>query len=269
MKLHAWGLSDAGQKRDHNEDSFLVQEDLGLFAVADGMGGHQGGAQASRLAVEILEREVQRAELGDTPPSGPGDETPPAQHLRAAARQAGRTIYELAEQDNTLLGMGTTLTALLFHCGRVYLAHVGDSRSYLYREDRFEQLTDDHSWIEEQVKAGLLTPAEARHSSLRHVITRSVGFERDVEVDMLVQPLLMGDCYLICSDGLSNYLSSDEMHGLFTSEYYSLIPRRMVDAANERGGDDNITAVLIYVANELEEVSSLRNTSRCTCHDSS
>ncbi len=253
MKLHAWGLSDTGQKREHNEDSFLVQEDLGLFAVADGMGGHQGGAQASRLAVEILEREVRRAELGDTTPSGPGDETPPAKHLRSAAQQAGRTIFELAEQESALMGMGTTLTALLFHCGRVYLAHVGDSRSYLYRDDRFEQLTTDHSWIEEQVAAGLLTHEEAQLSSLRHVITRSVGFEREVEVDLIVQPLLMGDCFLICSDGLSNYLSNDEIHGMFIGDYYSQIPRRLVDAANDRGGDDNITAVLVYVANDQDE----------------
>ena len=251
MKLHAWGLSDVGQKRGHNEDSFLMLPELGLFAVADGMGGHKGGAQASRLAVEILEREIRRADLGDTTPSGPGNETPPAQHLRAAARQAGRTIYELAEKDPSLLGMGTTLTATLFHCGRVYLAHVGDSRAYLYREDRFEQLTDDHSWIEEQVKAGLLTPAEAQLSSLRHVITRSVGFERDVEVDLVVQPLLMGDCYLICSDGLSNYLTSEQIHGHFGSQYYSQIPQQLIELANQCGGDDNITAVLVYVANDL------------------
>ena len=100
--------------------------------------------------------------------------------------------------------MGTTLTALLLPGGRAYLAHVGDSRAYLYRDDRLEQLTEDHSWIEEQVRAGFMTPDEARESSLKHIITRSVGFERDVEVDLHVLPILMGDCFLICSDGLSN-----------------------------------------------------------------
>ncbi len=252
MKLLAWGLTDVGRKRDHNEDSYLVNPDLGLFAVADGMGGHAGGDRASRLAVEIVEREVKASAANGTGtvPIGPSAEAPPARDLRAAATMAGRTIFDLAEGNPQLAGMGTTLTALRFTGGRAYLAHVGDSRAYLYRDDRIEQLTEDHSWIEEQVRAGFMTPAEARESSLKHIITRSVGFERDVEVDLLVMPILMGDCFLICSDGLSNYLPLEDLRHDLSQGYYSDVPRALVQRANERGGDDNITVVLIYVAND-------------------
>jgi PPM family protein phosphatase len=253
MKLHCWGLTDVGRKRDHNEDSFLINAELGLFAVADGMGGHAGGDRASRLAVEIIEREVRDNMSGGTGtvPIGPSTtEAPPARELRSAALTAGRTIFDLAEGNPQLSGMGTTLTALLLKSGRAYLAHVGDSRAYLYRDNRIEQLTEDHSWIEEQVKAGFMTPAEARESSLKHIITRSVGFERDVEVDLLAMPILMGDCFLLCSDGLSNTASIEDLRRALGQGYYSDVPKLLVDSANERGGDDNITVVLVYVAND-------------------
>jgi serine/threonine protein phosphatase PrpC len=259
MKLLSWGLTDVGQKRDHNEDSFLISTDLSLFAVADGMGGHQGGDRASRLAVEILERELRRTDLDGTQPIGPAAEAPAARELRGAARAAGRTIFSLAQRDPQLTGMGTTLTSLLFHSGRAYLAHVGDSRAYLYRDERIEQLTADHSWIEEQVRSGFMTTAEAQESSLKHIITRSVGFESEVEVDQICMPFLMGDCFLICSDGLSNYLEEEDLRRLISGGFYSEVPRRMVDMANLKGGDDNITVVLVYIANDarlLEPVPS-------------
>jgi PPM family protein phosphatase len=253
MKLLSWSLTDVGRKRDHNEDSFLNNAELGLFAVADGMGGHAGGDRASRLAVEIIEREVRdnTSTSMNTVPIGPSTtEAPPARELRSAALTAGRTIFDLAEGDPQLSGMGTTLTALLLKSGRAYLAHVGDSRAYLYRDNRIEQLTEDHSWIEEQVKAGFMTAAEARESSLKHIITRSVGFERDVDVDLLAMPVLMGDCFLLCSDGLCNTASPEDLRRALSQGYYSDVPRMLVDGANERGGDDNITVVLVYVAND-------------------
>ena len=250
MRILAWGITDVGQKRDHNEDHFLVCQDLSLFAVADGMGGHQGGDRASRLAVEILEREIRRADLDGTQPVVPSVESPPARELRAAARTAGRTIFNLAQKDPRLSGMGTTLTSLFFHGGRAYLAHVGDSRAYLFRDERIEQLTDDHSWIEEQVRGGFMTMAEAQESALKHIITRSVGFESDVEVDLLTLPFLMGDCFLLCSDGLSNHIDGEEIRQHLSDGYYGKVPRRLVDAANARGGEDNVTVVVVYVAND-------------------
>jgi protein phosphatase len=250
MRLLAWGQTDAGQKRDHNEDALLLRPELGLFAVADGMGGHRGGARASQLAVEILELEIRSMDLALRPPPGPGEQAPPAQQLKAAANVAGRVIYDLADSDVDLQGMGTTLTALLFHGGRVYLGHVGDSRAYLFRDGRLEQLTTDHSWIDEQVRAGLLSADEARESSLRHVITRSVGYERQVEVDLVVLPVLMGDCFLLCSDGLTNAIGAGDLRHYLQKDFFSTLPAALVQEANERGGEDNITAAVIYVAND-------------------
>ena len=262
MKLISWGLSDVGRKRDHNEDSYVVRPGDGLFIVADGMGGHLGGDRASRMAVDLMVEEVDRTLLGAAPAPAPApapppppvaqapEEAPAALALRAAARAAGAAIYEVAQSDEHLQGMGTTLTALLFRNGRAHVAHVGDSRAYLFRDGRVEQLTEDHSWIAEQVRAGLLSEEEARDSKFKHIITRSVGFERDVQVDISAVPVLMGDCYVVCSDGLSNFVEADELARIMTATFYGRVPETLVDLANERGGDDNITVVLVYVAND-------------------
>jgi protein phosphatase len=293
-----------GRKRDHNEDSFLVDDRLALYVVADGMGGHQGGDHASRMAVEVLKREVEKAgeyeaaaqrliaedpSLAVTPldttvpgnpalqngeggangaardpsketmPYAPGEDTLPlkvapqsaaATVLRAAARVAGRAIFDAAQADPRLSGMGTTLTSLLFYKERAHLAHVGDSRAFLFRDGRIEQITEDHSWIAEQVKAGVMTEAEAKESKFRHIITRSVGFEREVDVDLLGVPVLPGDCFLMCSDGMSNYIEAEEIGRILASTYYRKVPQLLVDLANDRGGDDNITVVLVYIAND-------------------
>lgn len=249
MKLICWAMSDVGRKRDHNEDSFLIDDSLGLFVVADGMGGHAGGGRASQMAVELIKTSVVDAELSD--PSNMNQDQPACDVLRMAARKAGHEIYSLAQSNTNLNGMGTTLTALLFHKARACLAHVGDSRAYLYRDGRVEQLSEDHSWINEQVKAGFISQEEARLSKFKHIITRSVGFERDVSVDTLSLPVLMGDCYLLCSDGLSNYMEEDELARLLMTHYYGHLPGVLIDLANDRGGDDNITVVLIYVANDI------------------
>ncbi len=252
MRILCWAQTDVGKKRDHNEDSFLVAAEVGLYVVADGMGGHAGGDQASQLAVSVLHEAVQQAGLTDRPDhTALGAEEPAALTvLREGSRNAGEIIFDLAQQHPHLAGMGTTLTALLFHSGRMHLAHVGDSRAFLFRDGRIEQLSDDHSWINEQVKAGLISDEEARHSKFKHIITRSVGFERQVTVDVMSLPVLMGDCFVLCSDGLSNYLDNDELGRLLTTNYFAGIPPLLVELANERGGDDNITVLLVYVAND-------------------
>jgi len=294
VKLISWALSDVGSKRDHNEDSVLADDRLGLYAVADGMGGHQGGDRASQMAVEIVREKIgevkdyddaarriferERAEgllpaypiapvpaLGngerDQPTMPPSSELltdpdilarPPAAAavLHAAARSAGRDIFDAAQHNPELAGMGTTLTALLFHGDRAYVTHVGDSRGFLFRDGHIEQLTEDHSWVAEQVRAGIMTEAEAAESGFKHIITRSVGFERDVDLDLLSVAVLPGDCYLLCSDGMSNYVSTEELGRLLTSTYYRQCPQLLVDLANERGGDDNITVVVVSVAND-------------------
>ncbi len=241
MRLLAYSLSDVGRKRDHNEDSFLVDENLGLYAVADGMGGHQAGERASKMALEQLSSAI----------AAPGAERPDAlQVLREAAQSAGSAIFDAAQANQELNGMGTTLTTLWFQRGRAYLAHVGDSRAYLYRDGRVQQLSDDHSWVSEQVRAGMMTEEEAKESKFRHIITRSVGFEREVQVDGAAIPVQAGDCFLLCSDGLSNYLEGDELARVLQARFYRDIPRLLVDLANDRGGDDNVTVVVVHVAND-------------------
>jgi protein phosphatase len=305
MKFSSWSLTDVGRKRDHNEDSLLCDDELRLYAVADGMGGHQGGGHASRMAVDVLRREIigagdldlaARAILESDPmsavlpqelgalfakgartPAAPSlvrwgdgiqDESyedisemptdpnmtviPPAAAtvLRAAARIAGRAIYDAAQAESELSGMGTTLTAVLFHSGRAHFVHVGDSRGFLFRDGKAYQVTEDHSWIAEQVRAGVLTDAEARESKFRHIITRSVGFEREVDVDLLGVPVMPGDVFALCSDGLSNYVDVAELGLILASTFCCRVPRLLVDLANDRGGDDNVTVVLVNAAND-------------------
>ncbi|MBW2278348.1 MAG: serine/threonine-protein phosphatase [Deltaproteobacteria bacterium] len=292
MKLVAWGKTDTGRKRDHNEDNYLVDFELGLFAVADGMGGHQGGHIASRLALEVLRREVadsdddyraaasrylERAQRttqpidmdelatldmigrADTPPVDTDDPTdpsietafPPAtQVMRAAAREAGHAVFDAALEDTSLRGMGTTLTAMLYDAGRMHVVHAGDSRAFLFRDNQLEQLTEDHSWIAEQVRAGAMSEEEAKESKFRHIITRSVGFERDVEIDCSGVAAEAGDCFLLCSDGVTNFVENPELELLFGTTRYRRMPQLLIDLANERGGDDNITVVVIYIGND-------------------
>jgi serine/threonine protein phosphatase PrpC len=257
MKARGWATTDVGLKRDHNEDSYLCNEAAGLFAVADGMGGHLGGERASHLAVEILEREIEpQAEKlrqgngGAGGGSGDGELDGVAAALRTATRNAGAAIHAEADQNPDLNGMGTTLTSAFFHGDQITICHVGDSRVYLFRDGRARLLTEDHSWIQEQIKAGLVLPEDAIVARFRNIITRSVGFEPTVEPDLLTLPVELGDCYVICSDGLSNYLEEKDIAEVLGSCFYGEAGPVFVDLANQRGGDDNITCVVVYIANE-------------------
>lgn len=245
MRLIPYALSDVGRKRQHNEDSYLVAPQLSLFAVADGMGGHRAGEKASRMAVERLRDAL-------VPPKRSAGKDEVLAHLQKAMYITGAAIFDAAQSDPDLAGMGTTLTSVLVHAQRAYVAHVGDSRCYLFRDGKISQVTTDHSWVAEQVKAGLLTEQEARESRFRHIITRSVGFEREVQVDGTVCPVQSGDCLILCSDGLSNYLEEDDFADVMSRQLYSDAPRVLIDLANARGGDDNITVVIIHLANDAE-----------------
>jgi protein phosphatase len=255
MRITGWGASDVGRKRHHNEDSMLCNNELKLFAVADGMGGHLGGERASRMAVEILEREIEKARqegLLAAPSSDlpPGEPHPLRTILRRAVVAADQAIYETAMANPALAGMGTTLTVLLFSGNQAHMGHVGDSRAYLYRDGRARQLTEDHSWIQEQVRAGLISAEEAKESRFRNIITRSVGFEPSVEPDLTAMAVQAGDAFVLCSDGLSNYLSADEFGQVLTGHFYRDVAKVFVDMANERGGDDNVTCLVVYAGNE-------------------
>lgn len=243
LDLEAHGLTDTGRVREHNEDAFWADAARGLFVVADGMGGHLGGRTASRLAVDTL-----RGDL--VPPADAAEAT--AEALMAALaerlRRACRVIYEASRDDAGLRGMGTTCTCLWAPDGQAAIAHVGDSRCYLCRDGRLMQLTDDHSLVNEHLRAGRMSPEEARRSRLKNVITRSVGFEADVQVDTLALPLEAGDRLLLCSDGLTNLVADAAIAGLLTRLPVAEVPAGLVAEANARGGDDNITAVVVAVS---------------------
>jgi len=256
MKIRGWGLTDVGRKRDHNEDSFLCDDDAGLYLVADGMGGHLGGERASRMAVDIVARHIGKTLAAGMAPAiatettGQAETATAEQTLKAAVHEADRTIYDSALADPAVAGMGTTLTALFFHEGRALVGHVGDSRAYLYRDGRIRQLTEDHSWIQEQVRAGLLSAEEAKESRFRNIITRSVGFEPLVNPDMHDVMVQAGDCFVLCSDGLSNFLSTEDIGQVLTTRFYSDAPAALIEMANDRGGDDNITCICVYASND-------------------
>jgi len=249
MKPRGWAVTDVGRKREHNEDSFLCNDELQLYAVADGMGGHLGGERASRMAAEILEHEMS-ARMANCPHTEMTGEAM-AQALSESTAAASKAIFESAQSEPNYTGMGTTLTGLCFHGGSVTLCHVGDSRAYLFRDGRARQLTEDHSWVQEQVRAGLVSADDVLVSRFRNIITRSVGFEPAVSPDILTMLVEAGDCFLLCSDGLCNYFSPEELGVVLSGHFYGEAGSALVTIANECGGDDNITCVIVYVANVL------------------
>ncbi|NVB43277.1 serine/threonine-protein phosphatase [Pseudenhygromyxa sp. WMMC2535] len=249
MRLSAWPITDVGRVRSHNEDSHLVNDEIGLYLVADGMGGHAGGAHASRTCVEVVGKVVERGLQGL---SGMPREIAAAavnDLLGAAASEASARIYDQAQREPSLHGMGTTLTGMLFHEDRAHIVHIGDSRCYMFRSGTARQLTNDHSWLNEQVQAGLLTEEEAAASDLKHIITRSVGFEREVQADLLTVNVSPGDAFLLCSDGMCNYIELDELAHLARQNFQADLPRVCTEVALERGGEDNITVVVIGASN--------------------
>lgn len=247
--VHAWAATDVGRKRKHNEDSFLVDASLGLYVVADGMGGHAAGEVASAQCVELVRESLaaHRATLEDIArnPTHEGIQT--VQKLMVAAIvYACRRIHDLAQEDERRRGMGTTCVAMLVFGRKGVIGHVGDSRIYLARSGRVHQLTEDHSLVEEHVKRGLMTREEAERSEIRNVITRAVGLQSSVQVDTLVTDVEPDDLFLLCSDGLCGYFrDDDDLPALLAEEPRSTLPERLIALANERGGKDNITALIV------------------------
>jgi protein phosphatase len=247
VKITAAGQSDVGRVREQNEDSYLVSVELGLFVVADGMGGHLGGQMASKLAVETVLEVVQNnlSLIADGAAVTPLESSPVPRILAEAIRRACSTIYDRAQANPALAGMGTTCTALVVRGERGFVGHVGDSRCYLQRGDRVIQITDDHSLVNDQIKHGLITPEQARASRLKNIITRSVGFEPDVAVDTFAFPIETGDRFLICSDGLTSFVSDAELGGALATMPVGEVPGQMIQLANARGGEDNTTVITL------------------------
>lgn len=238
MRFEVWAQTDVGLKRDINQDAILVDHDLNLFIVADGMGGHKGGEVASALAVETVQEIV--AKRKSEPKQSP------RKVLSEAYREASSRIHHKSTHESPeLMGMGTTMVLFWEYKGRLYIGNVGDSRAYMFIKPDLWQLTEDHSLINEQVRAGVISEDEAPHVVGRNVITRSVGFERDVMVDVLEREPIGGETYLLCSDGLSSLVTPERLLEIFLHTPPEEMVARCIKEAKAAGGDDNISVIII------------------------
>ena len=240
MKTEAWCKTDKGLKRESNQDAYLLNKELGLFVVADGMGGHSGGEVASSLAVQAVE---------DIIGNPPMQDLRPRDLLAQAFMEASRRIFDKAAYERTeLLGMGTTMVLIYKTNTSVFICNVGDSRCYLFRRPHLWQITEDHSLVNEQLRAGLITEAQSKNFSGRNVITRSVGYERDVVVDILERPATPGDIFLLCSDGLSGLVPDQKISEIISNNSTNKVADKCVEQALANGGDDNVTVMVVSVA---------------------
>jgi len=250
LTLDVAGLTDVGRVRASNEDSFGYDERLGIFVVCDGMGGHAAGEVASRIAVDTVlgyfrEREPavrEDAYLEDAPLG--------ARLLAEAVKKANDAILEYAEAHKNTSGMGTTLVAARFVEDTVSIANVGDSRIYLLREGQLLQLTEDHSLVMEQVRRGMLTLEEAKRSSAQNIITRALGTDETTLPDLGEFPAQAGDVLLLATDGVLRHVEDDEIRDILVQvTSLKAACAALIDAANEGGGDDNSTCVLVRLLN--------------------
>ncbi len=259
-QLRFWPASHVGRVRDHNEDAFLVDKKLNLFVIADGMGGHAAGEVASNLAVRTLRDALakERTLLHEFDKGhGGATRTDVIRLLESSVQQACSAVFQEAQKDETKRGMGTTLDALLCVGNRGFIAHVGDSRVYLYRQGSVHQLTEDHSLINELLKRGRLTREQIEKVQYKNAVTRAVGVYESVEVDVIDFDVLGGDRFLLCSDGLSTYLEDAEYSQLFEDIPEDQLTPHLIDLANERGGKDNITAIVVRVPDTEAGVDKL------------
>jgi len=242
--LRSVAATDTGRRRRHNDDAYVC--DPPLFAIADGMGGAQAGEIASKLAAAALE---------DT---DPGRLTGP-ERVASVIREANRRVHERAIADPATSGMGTTMTVALVEGTKVTFGHVGDSRAYRYRDGAFEQITEDHSLVNELLKSGKLSPEEADSHPQRSVITRAVGTDPDVDVDSFTLDAEVGDVFLICSDGLTDMVDDEDIRSVLEKFHNDLdrATKSLVSAANRGGGEDNITVVAFEISEDGAETARM------------
>jgi len=248
--------TDVGRRREVNEDSFLVHEPL--FVVADGMGGHVAGDVASSTAVDTIKEQSPSASAQDL------------NTLAALVLTANSRIWEKAQNDPTLRGMGTTCTLLMLDSSKAHFAHVGDSRAYLLRGGKLTQITEDHTLVGRMVKEGRLAAEDAERHPQRSIVTRALGVDSEVEVDLITVDVVEGDRILICSDGLSSMLDFDSIAAMLNEESDPQVAaERLVDAANDAGGEDNITVVIVDIGAGSQGVAASTESSRATTAESS
>jgi len=255
VRVKACGLSDVGLTRVHNEDYFEIDPEHKLYIVADGMGGHSHGEVAAQLAVNSIRDFIHKTADQDTTwPFGMDNRLERHTNLlKMAIRIAHDSVLRAISKDGSLYGMGTTVVGFLLGGNVAAVAHVGDSRAYRLRNGRLDQLTQDHTWVNEQVVAGFLSKEQARSHPLKNVVTRALGGESDVLVDVREIEVRAGDIYLLCSDGLTGMLSDTDIRDrLATNGSLHEICRRLVNDSNARGGIDNVTVVVLAIEEEGE-----------------
>ena len=244
MEFQVGYATDIGKRRKQNQDSGIALPEQNLFVVADGMGGHQGGEIASAMVTQVLPQAIQRQRATG--------ESSTKKLLEMGILASNDAIFQRSLQEPNLRGMGTTTTAMLFTRGKVTIGHVGDSRAYFFRPGAIWQLTRDHSLVAEKLRAGLLTRSQARADQTKNVITRCVGFEPEILVDTYEFPIQPGDVFLMCSDGLSGLVDDIEILRIVQKEVFEANAHQkavesLVQAANNSGGDDNVTVLIVQV----------------------
>lgn len=236
MKSFGFAATDIGLKRKINQDAFLKDDETQLYVVADGMGGHRGGEVASQLSVEVIQRFCKE-----------NPEVAPRERLDKAVNLSCKEIFDQSKKNTDLAGMGTTIVALLFHEGVAYIAQVGDSRVYLISDGGIWQVTEDHSLVNEEIRAGRLAVGQESTYQFRNVITRSVGYEDHVKVDLYRRKPVAGDAFFLCTDGLSGMVNAPEIRDAYLKHGAEAGLKSLIGLANARGGDDNITALIVEV----------------------
>jgi protein phosphatase len=252
-------LTDPGMVRSHNEDAVLANPMLGLVVLADGMGGYNAGEVASGMATASLGAELEKSFVGKSPHTKEKDGRLWA-HVALSEQIAGTnaSIYEAAQSQPQYAGMGTTLVSAVFYNNSVTVAHIGDSRLYRLRDGEFSQLTKDHSLLQEQIDAGLVTKEQARTSQNKNLVTRALGVDPAVEPEIRDYEVKQGDIYLLCSDGLNDMVDDDEIGmtlGMLAANL-ELCAAQLVQMANDNGGRDNVSVILIKVKSEFPAVIS-------------
>ncbi len=250
-KLRCVGLTDTGRVREHNEDTIAWDGNLGLMVLADGMGGYNAGEVASGIAVKtivnLVREAIEREDL--TNPDKEAGLSRPAIILRDAIVRANKIIFQTARTQPNCEGMGTTVVGCIFHDNRITIAHVGDSRLYRLRGEGFEQVTLDHSLLQELVDRGFYSPEEAQRAANKNYVTRALGVEQTVDVEIQEHPAQKGDIYVLCSDGLSDMVEDDDIQLTINTFGANLdtVAKQLVQLGNDNGGKDNISVLLAQV----------------------
>jgi PPM family protein phosphatase len=249
-KLATIGATDTGKVREHNEDAISADDDLGLVVLADGMGGYNAGEVASGIAVKtitnLVREGLQREDL-DRPDAATGLSRP-AIILRDAIHRANKIIFQTARTQAECEGMGTTVVAALFYDNKVSVAHVGDSRMYRLRSGQFSQVTLDHSLLQELVDRGFYSPEEAQRAANKNYVTRALGVEPQVDVEIKDVPVVKGDMYVLCSDGLSDMVQDEDIRLTINTfgDNLDAVAKQLIQLANENGGRDNVSVLLAH-----------------------